>query len=227
MNKLKLKCENWTLFDFAWLFIANITILALSIYTKSTALSIISAMAGITNTILISKKMVTNYIFGLICVSTYAYLAFRAGIYGDFIMNAVYYVPMQFIGAYLWIRNKKKCAETGKNEIKSLTHLQLLKLCCVIAVCIFIGAYLLQIVNDAQPLKDSASTVIAIFATILMVLQYDDQWYLWLVVNCLSVALWVVSYANGVGDFATLLRWILYVLNSLFGLYNWKFKKIE
>ena len=33
--------------------------------------------------------MVTNYIFGLICVSTYAYLAFRAGIYGDFIMIRV------------------------------------------------------------------------------------------------------------------------------------------
>ena len=55
-----------------------------------------------------------------------------------------------------------------------------------------------------------------------MVKQYLEQWYLWIIVNIVSIIMWIISLSQGFGDFATLLMWILYLLNSLYGLYKWK-----
>ena len=47
-----------------------------------------------------------------------------------------------------------------------------------------------------------------------MVLRYREQWLLWIVLNIISIALWAENTAMYV-------MYSAYLLNSLYGYYNW------
>ena len=219
LEKIKQSFKGMNKLDIIWLIIANATILGLSLYWGDGPIAIISAMAGITCTVLVSNKLVANYYFGIINVALYAFLSYQSKIYGDAMLNALYYFPMQFIGIYMWKKNK---SDDGEVEAKALTIKQKLMLALVSIVAIIVYSLFLRLLGGNIPLIDATSTVLSVIAMILMVKQYLEQWYLWIVVNTVSIIMWVISLSQGSGDFATLLMWILYLLNSLYGLYKWR-----
>ena len=205
LEKLKQSFKGMNKLDIIWLLIANIIILGLSLYWGDGPIAIISAMTGITCTVLVSNKLVANYYFGIINVALYAYLSYQSKLYGDAMLNAFYYFPMQFVGIYMWKKNK---SNNGEVEARALTAKQKLMLALVSIVAIVIYSLFLKFLS--------------VIAMILMVKQYLEQWYLWIIVNTVSIIMWMISLSQGSGDFATLLMWILYLLNSLYGLYKWK-----
>lgn len=219
LEKLKQSFKGMNKLDIIWLLIANIIILGLSLYWGDGPIAIISAMTGITCTVLISNKLVANYYFGIINVALYAYLSYQSKLYGDAMLNAFYYFPMQFVGIYMWKKNK---SDNGEVEARALTAKQKFILALVSIVAIVIYSLFLKFLGGNIPLIDSASTVLSVIAMILMVKQYLEQWYLWIIVNTISIIMWAISLYQGSGEFATLLMWILYLLNSLYGLYKWK-----
>lgn len=219
LEKLKQSFKGMNKLDVIWLLIANIIILGLSLYWGDGPIAIISAMTGITCTVLISNKLVANYYFGIINVALYAYLSYQSKLYGDAMLNAFYYFPMQFVGIYMWKKNK---SDNGEVEARALTAKQKVMLALVSIVAIVIYSLFLKFLGGNIPLIDSASTILSVIAMILMVKQYLEQWYLWIIVNTVSIIMWAVSLSQGSGEFATLLMWILYLLNSLYGLYKWK-----
>ena len=62
------------------------------------AVGSIASIAGVLCVVLVAKGSIWNYLFGVINVSMYAYISYKASLYGDAALNALYYVPMQFIG---------------------------------------------------------------------------------------------------------------------------------
>lgn len=62
------------------------------------AVGSIAGIAGVICVVLVAKGSIWNYAFGIINVSMYAYISYKAALYGDAGLNALYYLPMQFIG---------------------------------------------------------------------------------------------------------------------------------
>ena len=119
----------------------------------------------------------------------------------------------------MWKKNK---SNSGQVESKSLTNKQRFILVLVSFVAILAYSLVLKQLGGNIPLIDATSTVLSVIAMLLMVKQYLEQWYLWVIVNTVSIIMWAVSLSQGSGDYATLLMWIIYLLNSLYGLYNWR-----
>ena len=70
---------------------------------------------------------------------------------------------------------------------------------------------------------DSVAVVVSIFAQILMTLRYAEQWIMWIVVNVLTIALWVITLTySGGGDWAIFVMWCAYLVNSTYGWVNWR-----
>lgn len=224
MEKLKKSFSHWSNLDYAWLAVANLVLLALSIYFDDSLLSIVSALTGATSVIFISKQMPGAYYFGAINSVTYAIISFQNHIYGSAVLYACYYVPMQFVGLYLWTQAKKKSA-SNTVETKVLSTQQRCWIGCVSIVAIAILSFVLSSIGGNVAIIDATTTILSIIAVYLMTQQYLEQWYLWLIVNTASTILWAISLSQGTGNFATLFMWIIYVLNSIFGLYSWKKKK--
>lgn len=219
MKNIKKQFENWTKFDYIWLAIANLTILSLSLYWGDGIIPIISALTGVTCVIFVSKQMMLNYYVGAINVGLYAMLAFQSKLYGDFMLNAFYYFPMQFVGIYMWTKAKNK--SNGKVESKALSNKQRILLGVGSIVAIYLYSLVLKMLGGNIPLIDATSTVLSVIAMILMVKQYLEQWALWIIINVVSVCMWIITLKQGAGDYATLLMWIIFLINSIYGMYNW------
>ena len=94
--------------------------------------------------------------------------------------------------------------------------LLVLVLCILGIVGCFGYKYLLDVLDGNKTLLDSMSTVISVIANTLMILRYREQWLLWIIVDVITVIMWLL-----VGDFIMVTMWAVYTLNAFYGYYNW------
>lgn len=214
----KIFSNDWTRGEMAWLFSAIAIIAGCGIYWGDSLVGIISAVTGAACVILVAKGEKSNYFFGLINVVLYIFLAYQAKLYGEVMLNTLYYVPMQFIGYYMW---SKAGNGDGNFVAKSLSNGQRVILAVGSAVLIFGYSLLLQYLGGSLALIDSMSTVLSVIAMILMVKSFKEQWILWIIVNTVSIIMWVISIQNGTGDIATALMWTVYLVNAIWGYVSW------
>ena len=52
--------------------------------------------------------------------------------------------------------------------------------------------------------------------------MYAEQWILWIIVDIVTVIMWLVAVADGTGSVAVLLMWIVYLLNACIMYFKWK-----
>lgn len=224
-----MKTKVLSLYD--WFLIAGV-ILTNIIYSVLTGtLDVIGSLAGITGVlcvVLVAKGSIWNYAFGLVNVSLYAWISYKAALYGDAGLNALYYLPMQFIGWWQWRKRGAAVSEAeaaGEGvQVKArrldLKQRMFLALGCFVAVALV--GFLLKHLGDPQPFKDSATTVLSIVAQALMALAFMEQWALWIITNVISVVMWGVCVARGEAHAGVMvIMWTFYLLNSINGLRVW------
>lgn len=188
----------------------------------------VAGIAGVLCVVLVAKGSIWNYLFGLVNVSMYAYISYKASLYGDAALNALYYVPMQFIGYWQWRKRgaaiSEARSEDGKVQVKARRFgwKQRAMLAAGCAVAVVAGGFLLQHLGDPQPFKDSTTTVLSIVAQALMALAFMEQWILWIITNVLSVVMWCICVVRGEAHAAVMvIMWSFYLLNSLNGFRVW------
>ena len=213
-----------TLKPFDWFLILGVVASNIMHMILTGSFDIMGSLAGITGVVcvvLVAKGNIFKYLFGLINVSLYAIISFKAELYGDAALNALYYLPMQFVGWMLWL--KKRESEVSVTVVgKRLNLRERLVLSVVSLSLVLIVAFILKIAGDPQPLKDSATTVLSVIAMFLMVKTYMEQWVLWVAVNIISIVMWTIAYANGVEhSLLMVIMWIFYLANSVNGWINW------
>ncbi|MBI9053861.1 MAG: nicotinamide mononucleotide transporter [Bacteroidales bacterium] len=212
--------NDWDLYEKLWLVISTILIVSLSIYWKDSPIGIIASLAGIWNVVLVAKGKILNYFFGIIAVTTYAFVAYTQKYFGEVMLNMFYFFPMQFIGFYIW-RKRTSDKKTEDIKVVYMTNKQRLFWLCITAVATITYAYILKRLGGNLPFLDSASTVMSVIAMILMVFVFVEQWILWILVDIVSIFLWAIAMKNGGTDIAVLIMWIAFLVNAIYGLFNW------
>ena len=186
----------------------------------------IAGIAGVLCVVLVAKGSIWNYLFGIVNVSMYAYISYKAALYGDAALNALYYVPMQFIGWWQW--RKRGALTSGSADASTQVQARrfdwrqrvLLLVGCTAAV-VAVG-FVLRYFGDPQPFKDSTTTVLSIVAQALMALVFMEQWILWIITNVVSVIMWCICVSRGEPHASVMvIMWSFYLLNSVNGLRVW------
>lgn len=198
-----------------------------SILTET--VDIVGSAAGITGVlcvVLVAKGSLWNYVFGLVNVSLYALISYKASLYGDAALNALYYLPMQFIGWFQWRKRGAALSDSGKDDVivkaRRMNWTQRLILASGCAVAIVAVGFLLRHLGDPQPFKDSATTVLSIIAQALMALAFMEQWCLWIITNVISVCMWVICVLRGDAHAGVMvIMWAFYLMNSINGFRVW------
>ena len=188
----------------------------------------IASVAGVLCVVLVAKGSIWNYLFGIVNVSLYAYISYKAALYGDAALNALYYVPMQFIGWWQWRRRGASVSEAeaaGRGvqvRARRFSWRQRVVLAAGCVAAVVAGGFLLRHLGDPQPFKDSTTTVLSIVAQALMALAFMEQWVLWIITNIVSVVMWTICVARGEAHAAVMvIMWSFYLLNSMNGLRVW------
>ena len=120
-------------------------------------------------------------------------------------------------GIFVWKANMNK-NEDGTAEVKAkkFTLVQwVLSIVGTIAATVAMG-YFGTAIGSAQAYTDAATNVMAIFAQILMVRRYREQWIWWLVIDLLNIKMWAV-----VGDWSMVAMYIAWTANCIYGWVNW------
>ena len=211
----------WKPFEAAWLLIFIAAQIGIYIYNPDSILGMVSGVSGIICNVFVSKGKISNYFFGLIFAYTYFYISLGANFLGEMNTTLYVYIPAQFIGYFLWKANMQK--EQGVDAVvaKALTAKGWMGLIAFLVIGTFLFVQLLNHFGGSSTGLDGLSTIIVIAAQALMVLRYREQWLLWILPNIISIALWAENTSMYV-------MYSAYLLNSLYGYYNWsKLQKVQ
>ena len=212
--------SGWKLWEILWLLFTCTVITALSIYWQDSIMGIISAVTGISYVIFAGKGKLSAYFFGLIKCVLYAIISFDAGLYGETMLNVIYYIPMQFVGFFVWSKNIS--AETHEVTKRHMRNSGRLLIALTIATATYLYGLLLSYLGDTMPFVDSFTTVASVVAMIVSVGMYSEQWWIWLGVNTVSVYMWWCNFSSGSDNIATLLMWLVYLISGIIMLVKWE-----
>lgn len=180
------------------------------------ALDLVAAFAGICSVVLCAKGKRSGFIFGLVNVTCYALISFHNAYYGEVMLNTLFYIPSNIVSFILWTRHKDHEREDKEVKARAMKKWQLAASFAVAAVATFGYHFVLRALGGAMTGLDGATTILSIFATVLMALRYSEQWLFWIIVNVLTVALWCVA-----GDPVMIAMWGAYLANAIYGYLMW------
>ena len=217
---LREELSGWKKLEVSWLLIACAVIVGLSVYWQDTLMGIVSSTTGVACVVCTGKGKLSAYIFGLVNSVLYAIIAYQATLYGETMLNALYYVPMQFVGFYIWSKNMNSDThEVAKRHMKNGGRVLM-----VLAIVVFTVAYgfLLKYLGDAMPFVDAFTTVSSVVAMIVSVRMFSEQWWIWIAVDMFTVYMWACDFLVGNDNIATLLMWIVYLGNAVIMCIRWE-----
>lgn len=215
--------REWTNFEKLWLLSFTLVNIYLFFAWDDTILGLITSITGMLCVVLVAKGKVSNFYFGMIQTGTYAFISYGYGLYGEVMLNGLFYFPLQFVGIYLWNRNRTTTTIKGEDiEISTLSKKGWFVTLASFVVIFILYAFLLKKIGGNVVWIDSATTTLSVIAQLLMLKRYTEQWLFWIAVNVFSIILWVKALLlQGGNDVSMLVMWSAFLINSIYGYYNW------
>lgn len=213
--------KEWSLFEISWLLIFTTINIYLFFAFDDTLIGLVASLTGMLCVVLVAKGKISNYFFGAINTALYAYLSYKQQLFGEVMLNGLFYFPIQFIGFYLWSKKKTKTNGVTTIEVKRLTKNGWLITISIAVTAIISYALLLKYLGGKQVWLDSSTNVLSIIAQILMLKRFAEQWVIWIVINLLSITMWSIAFMTSGESITILVMWSAYLVNSIYGYINW------
>jgi nicotinamide mononucleotide transporter len=154
------------------------------------AIEIAAVLLGLINIVLIIRRSVWNFPVAIVMVSLY-FLIFRdAKLYSDAGLQ-VFFIAVNLYGWWSWYRNKSGAGEVVVRRLTRLGYAEWIvaSLALIGAWGFFMGNY----TGTTYPYWDAAVAMLSVAAQILMVRRYVENWHWWIIVNLISIPLYVVK----------------------------------
>ena len=214
-----LKREMWDGFSIKEkLFMWGMVLLQILVYivAPDSWYGVVAGIAGCISVVLTAKGRWMMYPIGFIQNFTYTVLAFQNKFYGEVFEQAFYIVTMIW-GMVAWARNMHT-NEDGTQDVNTRKFGLAEWLFTIVGVAIgtWLFGKVLVSMGAAQPYTDAATNVMALFAQILMVKRYREQWVLWLLIDVFCIKMWWVA-----GNWSMVAMYIAWTANCVYGWYNW------
>ncbi|QSF43722.1 nicotinamide riboside transporter PnuC [Paenibacillus tianjinensis] len=216
---MKKVLDGWKMFEVVWLVLFTLVAVSFTFLSKDSLFGFTVFITGVLCVVLTAKGKLTSYAFGMYNTFGYAYLAYINGLFGEVMLNLLFFVPMNVVGFYMWKNNY----QSGKLTMRQM---ELKGMFLTFAVCLtgslLLGFGLSFIPGQNSPYIDAITTVLSVVATILMVRRFKEQWLVYIVLNMFTVLLWVIRTLEGSGEgLLMIVMWSAYLINAAYGYYNW------
>lgn len=193
-----------------------ITVL-LCIMQKSSLLLSISSITGVIYSLLIARNTKYAFIFGIINVATLGYILYIQNIYGGFLYNILYSLPMLIWGYVKW----GKISNTKNSGIKKLKKKTKIIGVIILTVIIFIASYILYKLGSNNYILDASASILGYAGIYLMTNKYIEQWDVFVICNLANLGMWASITYYDMTNIPVFVMWLIYTLNSLYGYISW------
>ena len=179
-------------------------------------LEIVAVVMGLASVYFAKKDHLWVYPTGMISTAIYVYLLVQAGLVGDVLINAYYFI-MSVYGWFYWTQKKEGIT------VHAIASINLRE--TLMSVFLFIGSIvgvgLLYLffdkANDWTAPVDTLTTALFFVGMWLMARRKIQHWIFWIIGDVISVPLYLVK---GLG--LTSLQYIIFTLIAIFGYREWK-----
>lgn len=213
---LKKEYGNLTTFDWQYMLAMLALQIVVFMLCPESPLSIVAGIAGVISVVLCAKGKFSFYFIGFVQTISYLILAWNARFYGEVIENLWYFVTMIW-GIFVW-KDNLTTDKDGGQQVESLKFTPMMWFDSIVGVAIatVIMGFALSLFGSAQAYTDAATNVMAIFAQILMVKRYREQWLWWLLIDVFCIKLWWVA-----GNWSMVAMYVAWTINCIYGWVNW------
>jgi len=210
--------KGWNTFDRIWLCFCSLATIGVSFYLGDSTLAVISSLTSTLYAIFAGKGKISCYFFGIINTILYGWISFKFAYYGETILNWGWYLPMMFAGIFFWKNKLNREQSIYKTSLSAGGRI----ITTILSLAGIAGfAIILNLMGDRRPLLDSATTVLSVSAMILTVKRCIEQWFIWFIVNILSIYMWALLFREGAAPAATLIMWSIALANSIIFFIQW------
>lgn len=172
-----------------------------------------AAALGVLNIVLLVRRSVWNFPFGMAMVALYVFVFWEARLYGEATLQ-VFFFAAQGWGWWLWV---KAGGPESRVPVRWLDPLSLaVWVVATAALSLNLGWLMHRFTNASLPYADSAITGASIAAQLLLGLRRVENWVLWILIDCTSIAVYLAK-----GLYPTAGLYVLFLLLSVLGLREW------
>ena len=169
------------------------------------------------------KANIYLWLASIIMPAIYIYIFYNAGLYADFAIN-IYYLLIAIYGWFAWkysfqiFPSSSKKSREEELKISSIPKKIWMRLIPVYLILQFIITWvLITYTNSNVPWLDSFTTSVSIIAMWMLARKYIEQWLVWIVVDVVSVGLYIYKDL-----YFTSVLYALYAVIAILGYIKWK-----
>jgi nicotinamide mononucleotide transporter len=150
----------------------------------------VAAALDLANIILIVRRSVWNFVFGLMMVTLYFFVFLDSHLYSDALLQIFFFV-VQIYGWWHWARVE---AAAGEVVVERLSAGSRLAWSAATLLAVIGWGGLMRTYTDASyPMWDASVAALSVAAQLLMSRRYVENWVLWILVNLLSIGLYAAK----------------------------------
>jgi nicotinamide mononucleotide transporter len=174
----------------------------------------VAAGLGVINVVLVVRRSVWNYPFGLAMVALYFFVFFEARLYSDALLQIFFFV----VQLYGWVNWVKARTAAGEVPVGWLTPRARIGWALGTALASLVwGLGMARYTNAAAPIIDAFIAGASISAQILMARRMIENWAVWILVDIVAVGLYFSRQL-----YPTSGLYLLFLLLSIAGLIGWR-----
>lgn len=177
-------------------------------------IEIAAVICGFINVVLIIRRSMWNYPFGLVMVALYGWIFFEVRLYSDTLLQVFFFV-VQLFGIVWWIQGKDV---NGELIVRRLSFKQYsFTAAAAIAGTLLLGGAMARWTDAALPYPDAAITSMSVLAQVLLARRFIENWILWISVDVLAIGVYLAKDLH-----PTAVLYGIFLLLAITGLLDWK-----
>lgn len=179
-------------------------------------IEIAAALLGVINVLLVVRRSLWNYPFGIAMVSLYFFVFWDAKLYSDALLQ-IFFLLIQLYGWWAWTRAERVDHGVVVGWLGNGARLRWAA--GTVAAILLWGSAMARFTDAAAPMIDATVAGLSVSAQILQSLRKVESWILWVSVDLLAIGLFTWR-----GLSVTAALYALFLLLAALGLVEWQRK---
>ena len=185
-------------------------------------LEIAGTLVGLLYLWLEYKASIYLWVASIVMPAIYIFVYYDAGLYADFGVN-LYYLLIAVYGWWSWKHGVQSntSAEANHSKERPITHLPKRRwiplTMTTLLIFALIGGILIYFTDSDVPWLDALTTALSITGMWLLAQKHIEQWWVWMVVDLVSVGLYIYKDLQ-----FTAILYFLYAVIAVLGYRKWK-----
>lgn len=180
------------------------------------SVELIAALLGVVNVLLVVRRSIWNYPFGLAMVTLYFFVFQDAKLYSDALLQ-IFFFTINLYGWWNWSRADKVDDRIAVELMQPSARAMWIG-GTIVSVLAW-GTLMARFTDAAAPYADATVAGMSVAAQILQSLRRVESWLLWIAVDILAIGLFLSR-----GLHVTAALYAIFLVLAIAGLVEWRKK---